>query len=222
MIDDDKELCDVTKIGLETVGYDVTLAHDGVVGLEKLASMHFDLVILDVMMQHLNGFKTLNYIREFSGIPVIMLTGRGEETDELLALGIGADDYLHKPCSLNLLKAKIKTVLKRSNIKIATQKTIRLGNVDIHIGDKKVFKSGKQVPLTKSQLKVLFYLCQNLNKVCTKEELVNQALLKPYLKEQRSIDTHINHLREKLFSDLDEDKYSIKNIYGVGYELKCI
>lgn len=222
MIDDDKELCEVTKIGLEAEGYVITLTHDGVQGLEKLASMEFDLVILDVMMQHLNGFKTLKYIREFSTVPVIMLTARGEETDELLGLGIGADDYLSKPCSLNLLKAKIKTVLKRMVIKKTSKKIIRLGNIEVHLGDKKVYKSGAEVKLTKSQLQIFLYLCLHPNKVCTKEELVKEALLKPYLKEQRSIDTHINNLREKLFSDMDEENCSIKNIYGIGYELKCI
>ncbi len=220
IIDDDVALCEITKLGLETEGYDVELAHDGVLGLEKLGSCTFDLVILDIMMPHLNGFKTLKYIREFSDIPVIMLTARGEETDELVGLGFGADDYLHKPCSLNLLKAKIKAVLKRYKIEASKTKTIRMGNIKIDIPAMKVFKSDVQLKLTKSQFKILLYLFQNPNKVCTKEELVNKALQKTYLKEQRSIDTHINNLREILASDNDE-YFSIINIYGVGYELKC-
>lgn len=221
IIDDDEKMCQLVKKGLEADAYMVDIAHDGVSGLEKISNTKYDLVILDIMMPHLNGFKTLNYIREISSLPVIMLTARGEEIDELMGLNMGADDYLHKPCSLAVLKARVKNILKRTLSKQEKVKVLKFGNIEINFASKKVFKNNQQVDLTKSQFIILCYLASNKNKVCTKEELCKEALGNPYIKNQRSIDTHINNIRDKLLTDDINSSLSIKNIYGVGYELKC-
>lgn len=220
LVDDDETLCHLIKKGLEIEGYIIELAFDGVSGLEKISKSEFDLIIIDVMMPHLNGFETLNYIRKFSDVPVLMLTAKGEETDELKGLGIGADDYLHKPCSLAILKARVKTVLRRFLDKKESSKVIHLGDIEINFESKKVLKKGEIVTLTNSQFKLLCYLAENKNKTCTKEALCKKALRKPFLKNQRSIDTHINNLREKLLGG-EDDAFSIVSIYGMGYELQC-
>lgn len=221
LIDDDEKLCHLIKKGLETEGYQIELAHDGVSGLEKIAKSNFDLIILDVMMPHLNGFKTLTHIREIYDVPVIMLTAKGEEIDELMGLTIGADDYLHKPCSLIRLKARIHSVLKRCIQTNEVNKVLHIADIEIRFDSKKVFKNGERITLTKSQFQLLCYLAKNKNNICTKEELSKNALKKPFLKNQRSIDTHINNIREKLLKN-NEDRLCILNIYGVGYELQCL
>lgn len=179
------------------------------------------MVILDVMMPHLNGFKTLTYIREISQVPVIMFTARGEEIDELLGLGIGADDYLQKPCSLTLLKARVKALLRRTFSEKDKTNILHINNIEINVAAKKVFKNKEASNLTKSQFLLLCYLAEHKNKACSKEELCREALKKPYLKNQRSIDTHINNLRYMLFTNDNENAASIENLYGVGYELRC-
>ena len=222
MVDDDEKLCQLIQRGLGVQGYAIDVSHDGVEGLEKLAKTSYDLIILDIMMPHLNGFKTLKYIRDFSDTPILMLTGRGDEMDELIGLRSGADDYLQKPCSLHILTARIDALLRRVPKKMHhdIEKVLNIGTLSINLAAKEVTKNGLRLKLTKSEFEILYYLVCNKNRTCSKEDICKEGLNKPYLKNQRSIDTHINNLREKL-QLIEEDSLSIINFYAVGYKLQC-
>lgn len=215
LIDDDIEFCQLLNEYLSGEGFEVHSVHDGQSGAEMATAETFDLVILDVMLPIMNGFDVLKIIKQKSTIPVLMLTAKGGEVDQVVGLEIGADDYLPKPCSPRLLVARLKAILRR----MADHSTLLVAdNLTIHHDERTILKDGVPLELTQSEYNILLCLVKNKGKVVTKEELCEQGLNRKIEAYDRSIDMHISHVRNKI-GMMSDGSSRIKTIRGVGYRL---
>lgn len=219
LIDDDKDLAELLGEYLEVEGYRLVAAHTGEAGIDKLKEHHYDLVLLDVMMPGIDGFETLKRIREFSIIPVLMLTAKGEETDRVLGLELGADDYLAKPYSHRELLARIKALIRRieldKNEKASDRGILAIEGVELNFDTYRVHCNGQHLPMTTSEFKVLRVLMTKVGKAVPKEDLYLEVLGREIMAYDRSIDMHVSNVRRKLASAGNEE--SIQTIRGVGY-----
>lgn len=220
IIDDDEELCELVSEYLTAEGFQVEAFFDGESGLEKASSNENDLVILDVMLPKKNGFDVLRELRLVSKIPVLMLTARGDDTERIVGLEAGADDYLPKPFNPRELVARLRAILRRTenlddSKQIETDK-FQVDDVEIQISARSATRDGADLSLTSVEFDLLATLLRNAGKIVKKEDLSEQVLerrLSPY---DRSLDMHISNLRKKL--DLREnEKERIKTIRSVGY-----
>jgi len=220
LIDDDQDFCDLLNEYLKDEGFDVTAVHDGQAGYERALTQGFDLIILDVMLPKLNGFEVLKKIKSARNLPVLMLTAKGEEVDQVIGLEIGADDYLPKPCSPRLLLARLRAILRRTQESEweSHDQRINLGNVALDHATRTVNVAHQTVVLTNSEYNILHCLMQQINTVVTKEDLSKTALNRDITAYDRSVDMHISHLRNKL-APFAECQLQIKTVRGIGYIL---
>lgn len=221
LVDDDIEFCDLLKEYLASEGFTITAVHDGEQGYQQATQNAFDIIILDVMLPKMNGFEALKKIKAEVSTPVLMLTAKGEEVDQVVGLEIGADDYLPKPCSPRLLVARLKAILRRAQQNLTEQLTsdiIRLGSIELNNSTREVFINSNLIEFTNSEYNILACLMNKSGKVVTKEELSEQGLNRKIQAFDRSVDMHISHLRSKLHS-IDEN-LNIKTIRGIGYMLE--
>ena len=220
IVDDDLELCELLKDFLQREGFTISMVHDGEAGLESCREIYFDAIILDVMLPKLQGFDVLKQLRKFSNIPVLMLTARGEDTDRIVGLEIGADDYLPKPCNPRELAARLRAILRRVETPAASQKAqqvITYGSVELHSANRVASCNGETLELTSTEFNILLHLTQNAGQAVEKEALMVETLGRKLTAHDRSIDVHISNIRKKI-SQLDEH-ITIKNIRNVGYQL---
>ena len=222
IVDDEKNVAELIKYNLEIAGYDTVMVHDGKTAVDTVKTGGFDLVILDIMLPEIDGFSILRYIRSCEPIantPVIMLTAKASESDIVLGLEIGADDYMVKPFKINELVARVKVQL-RKNEKVFTQseEATELGSITIDNASYKVTKDGKDIPLTNKEYELFRYLVARQGKVCTRENILSQIWGYEYIGGTRTVDVHIRSLRKKLFED--ESEYRITTIIGVGYKFE--
>jgi len=222
LIDDDVELCQLMTRFLRNEGFQVTSAHDGDSGLQAINDTPFDLVVLDIMMPKKNGMDVLRELRRnISGnpnLPVIMMTARGEEMDRIIGLELGADDYLPKPCNPRELAARIRAVLRRSEVQpLRMNKEVRrFGSLEWHPQSRTVFEQGTAIELTATEYNILACLMQHAGEVVSKYNLSKMALGKQLGPFDRSLDVHIGHLRKKI-ADSASHEPRIKTIRSVGW-----
>lgn len=220
IVDDEQAISEIIKYNLESSGFEVELAEDGIQCLEKLEESEFDLVILDVMMPRLDGFGALKEIRKNSKIPVIMLTAKEDEVDKILGLELGADDYVVKPFSMRELIARVKANLRRLDFESESQEiaaeSIEKGDLLIDLNKYEVKKKGKVVELTLREFELLKFLASSEEQIFSREELLEQVWGYEYYGDIRTVDVTVRRLREKIEDKDGEFKYILTK-RGVGY-----
>jgi len=223
IVDDDKKLCRLVADYLSPMGYDVASAHDGTQGLEMLLSGEFHAVILDVMMPKMDGFEMLKQLRKHSDIPVLMLTARAEETDRIVGLEMGADDYLPKTFSSRELLARLRAVTRRytpsehrSVASPVKDDTLAVANLKIHLNARTVYLSEKPLTLTPLEYDLLVTLAKSPARVLSRDQLLDAVAGRNYDVFDRSVDVHISSLRRKLGEDPRNPRF-IQTVRTVGY-----
>ena len=219
VVDDDKLIVKGIKFSLEQDSMDVDVAYDGNEALEKATNNQYDVILLDVMLPGLNGFEVCQMIREFSDVPIIMLTAKGDDMDKILGLDYGADDYITKPFNILEVKARIKAIMRRTKGRQPSKeesKQVVCGDMRIDMDSRRVFISGKEVNLTAKEYDLLELLILNPNKVYNREILLNLVWGYDYPGDVRTVDVHVRRLREKIEINPSEPKY-IHTKWGVGY-----
>lgn len=223
IIDDDPKLCRLVRDYLEPMGYEVEMANTGIEGLEKVLAKTYQAVILDVMLPGMNGFDVLKQIRRTSTVPVLMLTALGDESDRIVGLEMGADDYLPKTFSTRELLARLRAVTRRSSI--STQKTnsdpepeFVVNQLRINVAARKAVLGDQTLSLTPLEFDLLVCLARAADRVLSRDQLLDEISGRDYEVFDRSIDVHISSLRRKLGDDPKTPKY-IKTIRSAGYML---
>jgi two-component system response regulator CpxR len=225
IVDDDKKLCQLVADYLEPMGYEVDAAHNGDQGLQMILGGDYHAVILDVMMPKMDGFEVLKRLRKESNIPVLMLTARGEETDRIVGLEMGADDYLPKTFSSRELLARLRAVTRRYIVSerqaasTAEDKVMIFGNLEIEKSSRTVRLDGKTLSLTPIEYDLLTSLAGAAGRVLTRDQLLDAVTGRNYEVFDRSIDVHISSLRRKLGENPRNPRF-IKTIRTAGYMFK--
>ncbi len=222
IVDDEKLLVKGLKFNLENEGYDVDAVFNGEEALALASEVEYDLIILDLMLPKINGLEVCRRIREFSKVPVIMLTAKGEDTDKLLGFEHGADDYLSKPFNVLELKARIRAILRRSAAKTSkAEDTSKLegGAISLDLNERLAYANDKAVDLTPKEFDLLELLMRSANCVFSRESLLNTVWGYYYPGDIRTVDVHIRRLREKLESNPAEPVHILTK-WGVGYYYK--
>ncbi|OPX84533.1 MAG: Transcriptional regulatory protein YycF [Pelotomaculum sp. PtaB.Bin104] len=221
IVDDEPRLVRLVKVNLLASGYEVGSAADGKTAIELLEASNHDLLILDIMLPgSFNGFEVCKRIREFSDIPIIMLTGRAREQDRILGFDVGADDYLTKPFSVEELLRRVKAVLRRTCQTGDLQKcpAYKSGDLVINFAQRRVFVRGEEVRLTATEYQVLYHLGINAGKIITHEDLLTWVWGTEYRNELQYLRNYIGSLRKKIEDDPNKPKY-IFGKHGIGYQL---
>ena len=217
LIDDDASLTELLGDYLRAEGFDVMVAADGIRGAELALSGTADMVVLDIMMPGQSGIDTLRQIRQTSTIPVLMLTGRGDDLDRILGLELGADDYVPKPCTPRELLARIRAILKRTSPDLSVSPTLQSGDLVLKPGERRAELHGAALRLTSTEYSLLEILVRHIGSVVSKDQLSEQALGRPLARFDRSIDMHISSLRSKLGPRPDGQPW-IETVIRRGYQ----
>jgi DNA-binding response OmpR family regulator len=217
LIDDDARLHDLLASYLEQNGFSVTIASDGNRGLAALEGGTFDALLLDVMMPGVDGIEVCKRVRQKSNIPIVMLTAKGDETDRVVGLELGADDYVAKPFSPRELLARLRAVLRRARPDVAGER-LAVGDIHIDVPGRVVTLAGKSVDLTGIEFDVLVALVRRAGRVVAREALLDEAGRGDVTVGERTVDVHVSHLRQKLGDDPRSPRI-IKTVRGVGYVL---
>ena len=222
VVDDEKVLVKGIKFNLENEGYQVEVGYDGEQAVELARSGGFDLIILDLMMPRIDGLQACMRIREFSNVPVIMLTARSEDADKLVGFECGADDYITKPFNILELKARVRALLRRAGM-AAQQRgdggKLTMGHITLDVDARAAWKDGQSVDLTAKEFDLMELLMRNPNRVYSRENLLNVVWGYEYAGDYRTVDVHVRRLREKLELDPANPQYILTK-WGVGYYLK--
>lgn len=220
VVDDEKLIVKGIRFSLEQDGMEVTCAYDGEEALEAVKKNDYDVILLDVMLPKLTGFEVCQQIREFSSVPIIMLTAKGDDMDKILGLEYGADDYITKPFNILEVKARIKAIMRRSkNTKMEEEEVSKVAvfeDLKVDCDSRRVYINEKEVNLTAKEFDLLELLMFNPNKVYSRENLLNTVWGYDYPGDVRTVDVHIRRLREKIEENPSEPKY-IHTKWGVGY-----
>ncbi|ACJ27084.1 Response regulator receiver:Transcriptional regulatory protein [Shewanella piezotolerans WP3] len=218
LIDDDLGLSELLAQLLELEGFELTLAHDGQVGLDLAVEQSFDLILLDVMLPKLNGFEVLRALRTKKQTPVLMLTARGDEIDRVVGLEIGADDYLPKPFNDRELVARIRAIIRRTNVHTddKTQAVQTFGDLKLDPARQEVHCQDQLIVLTGTEFSLLFELVHHAGELASKEVLSEKVLGKKLMPFDRSLDMHLSNLRKKMPERID-GRPRVKTIRGKGY-----
>lgn len=218
LIDDDRELVEMLREYLEVEGISATAVYDGQQGLDEVLTGRYGLVVLDVMMPRLNGLETLRRIRTSSGIPVLMLTARGDDMDRIVGLELGADDYVAKPCSPRELTARIRAILRRSLAPPIAESSMLLeaGLLKIWPAQRRVEWDGTPIEFTSTEFNLLEILVRHAGQAVSKKKLSELGLGRPLARFDRSIDVHMSKIRSKL-GTLPDGRSHIYTDYRQGY-----
>jgi DNA-binding response OmpR family regulator len=224
--DDDPQLLRLISRNLQFEGYDVLAASDGQQALELIEGNSPDLVLLDVMMPKMDGFTVCYRVREFSAVPIIIITARGQDQDKVRGLDLGADDYLTKPFSVDELLARVRAVLRRSQFTIrehtqGMRATTSTGNLVIDYSQHMVMLNGREINLTPTEYRIIAYLAQNVGRVVTQDLLLEHVWGQEYLGESHMLQVNINRLRRKMEVDATQPHYLLTKV-GVGYSLAAL
>ena len=222
VVDDEKLIVKGIRFSLEQDDMEVDCAYDGEEALKLVSENSYDMVLLDVMLPKMDGFQVCQQIREFSDVPVIMLTAKGDDMDKILGLDYGADDYITKPFNILEVKARIKAIMRRTGKKnhpVKDEKTIVKGDMKIDCESRRVIIAEKEINLTAKEFDLLELLAMNPNKVYSRENLLNIVWGYEYPGDARTVDVHIRRLREKIETNPSDPKY-VYTKWGVGYYFK--
>jgi len=220
VVDDERLIVKGIKFSLEQEGMEVDTAYDGEEALKLAKENDYSIILLDVMLPKINGLEVCQLIREFSNVPVIMVTAKGEDMDKIMGLEYGADDYITKPFNILELKARIKAILRRSVKKAVIdapkKNSIKIRDLELELESRRVLIDGKEVNLTVKEFDLLELLMENHGKVYSRDNLLNTIWGYNYPGDARAVDVHIRRLREKIEKNPSEPKY-IHTKWGVGY-----
>lgn len=223
VVDDEKLIVKGIRFSLEQDGMEVDCAYDGEEALALAQKNEYDIVLLDVMLPKIEGFDVCRAIREFSQMPIIMLTAKGTDMDKILGLEYGADDYITKPFNILEVKARIKAIMRRQNNKSRQESreenVINAGNMQIDIDSRRVLIDGKEVNLTAKEFDILEFLASNPGKVYSREQLLSKlwgAKSGHEVGDARTVDVHVRRLREKIENNTGETRF-VHTKWGVGY-----
>ncbi len=198
---------------------EVDCAYDGEEALEKVRQNQYDIIILDVMLPKLTGFEVCQQIREFSDVPIVMLTAKGEDMDKILGLEYGADDYITKPFNILEVKARLKAIMRRSSSgksKETQSNVVEDGSLRLDRDNRRLYIDGKEINLTSKEFEVLELLVTHPDKVYGREELLRLIWGADYPGDVRTVDVHVRRLREKIEPNPSEPRY-VQTKWGVGY-----
>ncbi len=216
IIDDDRELCALLADFLTLEGFSVAAIHNGAEAIRYCESNTADAIVLDIMLPGLQGLEVLRKLRTFSNTPVLMLTARGEDTDRIVGLEMGADDYLPKPCNPRELSARLKAILRRVHTDTPASAETRVGDTATNRADRSAHFRDQELLLTSAEFNILDVLLRNAGKVVAKDTLSQQALGRPLSAYDRSIDVHVSKIRKKLAALGGENL--IISVRGAGYQ----
>ena len=219
VVDDEKSIVKGIKFSLEQDDMKVEVAYDGETALELAKANHYDMILLDIMLPGFSGLEVCQMIREFSDVPIIMLTAKGDDMDKILGLEYGADDYITKPFNILEVKARIKAIFRRNNRNLPeqeNQKVIETKGLKIDVDSRRVYIDDKEVNLTAKEFELVYLLVSNPNKVYSREQLLKTIWGPSYPGDARTVDVHVRRLREKIEATPADPKY-IHTKWGVGY-----
>ena len=219
VVDDEKLIVKGIRFSLEQDGMEVDCAYDGAEALELAKQNQYDMILLDVMLPKMTGFEVCQQIREFSSVPIVMLTAKGDDMDKILALDYGADDYINKPFNILEVKARIKAIIRRTARKGEEKESPRVvekGGMRLDCDSRRVYIDGREINLTAKEFEVLELLMKNPGKVYSREQLLKLVWGSDYPGDVRTVDVHIRRLREKIENIPGEPVY-VRTKWGVGY-----
>ena len=219
VVDDEKLIVKGIRFSLLQDDMEVDCAYDGEEALNLAKSNAYDMILLDVMLPKMDGFEVCQAIREFSDVPIIMLTAKGDDMDTILGLEYGADDYITKPFNILEVKARIKAIMRRTSpAKVVKEQTsvIEKGDIKLDCDSRRLFINDEEINLTAREFELLEILVKNENKVYSRESLLNLVWGKDYPGDVRTVDVHVRRLREKIETNPSEPKY-VHTKWGVGY-----
>lgn len=221
VVDDEKLIVKGIKYSLEQDGMEVFCAYDGKEALELIKANNYDIVLLDVMLPEMDGYMVCQQVREFSDVPIIMLTAKSEDMDKILGLDYGADDYMTKPFNILEVKARIKAIKRRNRHIVSAEFGTRIisGNMVMDRNNRRVYIKGREISLTTKEYDVLELLVTNPNKVYGRDMLLNLIWGYDYPGDARTVDVHIRRLREKIETNPSEPEY-VHTKWGMGYFFK--
>ena len=219
VVDDEKLIVKGIRFSLEQDGMEVDCAYDGEEAFQMAKENEYDMILLDVMLPKMNGFEVCQAIREFSDMPIVMLTAKGDDMDKILGLEYGADDYITKPFNILEVKARIKAIMRRTSPakpKVVNESVVEKGDLRLDCDSRRLFVMGNEVNLTAREFELLELFVKNENKVYSRENLLSIIWGKDYPGDVRTVDVHVRRLREKIESNPSEPKY-VHTKWGVGY-----
>lgn len=222
VVDDEKLIVKGIRFSLEQDGMEVDCAYDGEEALAMAGQNTYDIILLDVMLPKLNGFEVCQQIREFSNVPIVMLTAKGDDMDKILGLEYGADDYITKPFNILEVKARLKAIMRRTTTSRKAEADagiLESGEMKLDCDSRRVYISGKEINLTAKEFDVLELLMRNRNKVYGREALLKLVWGTDYPGDVRTVDVHIRRLREKIEANPSEPQF-VHTKWGVGYYFK--
>ncbi|MBS5926862.1 MAG: response regulator transcription factor [Clostridium sp.] len=217
VVDDDDNICEVLNMYLKSSGYDTRVVYDGKRAQEEFINYKPDLVLLDIMIPSVDGIDVLKWIRREGSTPVIMLTAKGDTFDKVLALELGADDYVVKPFEPKELMARVKAVMRRYSIDSTNKEVLHFSELIVDANSYKVEYKGGEIKMPPKEFELLYYLASNKNKVFTREQLLCEVWGYDYPGDSRTVDVHVKRLREKLSGG---DDWQIETVWGVGYKFE--
>lgn len=223
VVDDEKLIVKGIRFSLEQEGMEVDAAYDGEEALEMARNKEYDIILLDVMLPKIGGFEVCQQIREFSKVPIMMLTAKGEDIDKIMGLEYGADDYITKPFNILEVKARMKAIMRRTSQKeekVLDEDVIENGDIRLEKSSRSCYIQGKEMNLTAKEYELLELLVLNPNRVYSREKLLNLVWGADYPGDVRTVDVHIRRLREKVEKNPSEPRY-VHTKWGVGYYYIC-
>ena len=219
LVDDDPDLLYTLEKYLQKAGYTTVLANNGKSAIETFNTEKPDAALIDVMMPELDGFEVVKKIRSESDIPIILLTARSDETDKVVGLELGADDYVTKPFSPREVVARLKAIMRRGNQKQENPSKITIGKITIDKNTRSVIRENSPIQLTKTEFDILLTLMESPEQVFTRDQIIDKVLGYTYEGFERTIDAHIRNIRKKIEPDANNPDY-IKTVFGVGYKIE--
>lgn len=219
VVDDEKLIVKGIRFSLEQDGMEVDCAYDGEEAFNLAKENAYDMILLDIMLPKMDGFQVCQAIREFSDVPIIMLTAKGDDMDKILGLEYGADDYITKPFNILEVKARIKAIMRRTSpVKPKAQdaSVIEKGDLKLDCESRRLFILGNEINLTAREFELLELMVKNENKVYSRENLLTMVWGQDYPGDVRTVDVHVRRLREKIEANPSEPKY-VHTKWGVGY-----
>ena len=217
VVDDEKNICELLRLYLEKEDFDVTICNNGSDAISLIRQNQPSLVLLDIMMPEIDGWEVCRQVREFSNVPIIMLTAKGETFDKVMGLDLGADDYIVKPFDTKEVVARVKAVLRRSST-ADTEGEVRYDKLTVNIVKYELCVDGKVIDTPPKELELLYHLAKNPNRVYTRDQLLDEVWGFEYFGDSRTVDVHVKRLREKL--EGVSDQWSLKTVWGVGYKFE--
>ena len=221
VVDDEKLIVKGIRFNLEQDGMEVDCAYDGEEAVEKAKENKYDIILLDLMLPKMDGLEVCQQIREFSNVPIVMLTAKGETFDKVLGLELGADDYVVKPFEPKELIARIRAVLRRSADSVdekADEDELSFDGLKINQSTYEVYIDDKKVEMPPKEFELLYFLAKNTNKVFTRDQFLDEIWGYEFFGDSRTVDVHIKRIREKL--EGENRTWALKTVWGVGYKFE--